>query len=89
MRFTPNGQGGTLCPRQMCQMCPRLIFRCVQEMQTEPSKQVRLGYVSGVVPKAKAAPFERILFRATRGNMFLKQAPIEEPVVDPASGEKV
>jgi V-type H+-transporting ATPase subunit a len=60
-----------------------------QEMQTEPSKQVRLGYVSGVVPKAKAAAFERILFRATRGNMFLKQAPIEEPVVDPASGEKV
>ncbi|KAG6553279.1 hypothetical protein Mapa_005013 [Marchantia paleacea] len=60
-----------------------------QEMQTEPSKQVRLGYVSGVVPKSKALPFERILFRATRGNMFLKQAPIEEPVIDPASGEKV
>jgi V-type H+-transporting ATPase subunit a len=60
-----------------------------QEMQTEPSKQVRLGYVSGVVPKVKAVAFERILFRATRGNMFLKQAPIEEPVVDPASGEKV
>ncbi|KAL2633846.1 hypothetical protein R1flu_005325 [Riccia fluitans] len=60
-----------------------------QEMQIEPSKQVRLGYVSGVVPKAKALAFERILFRATRGNMFLKQAPIEQPVTDPATGEKV
>ncbi|CAM6126766.1 unnamed protein product [Calypogeia fissa] len=60
-----------------------------QEMQTEPSKQVRLGYIAGVVPKAKAVAFERILFRATRGNMFLKQAPIDEPVVDPASGEQV
>lgn len=58
-------------------------------MQTEPSKQARLGFISGVVPRAKAASFERILFRATRGNMFLRQAPIEEVVVDPATGEKV
>lgn len=33
--------------------------------------------------------FERILFRATRGNVFLKQAALEEAVVDPSSGEKV
>ena len=33
--------------------------------------------------------FERILFRATRGNVLLKQVPVEEPVTDPVSGEKV
>ncbi|KAK9946996.1 hypothetical protein M0R45_012433 [Rubus argutus] len=33
--------------------------------------------------------FERILFRATRGNVFLKQAVVNDPVVDPVSGEKV
>lgn len=33
--------------------------------------------------------FERILFRATRGNVFLKQTTVENPVTDPASGEKV
>lgn len=33
--------------------------------------------------------FERILFRATRGNVFLKQAVLEDPVTDPISGEKV
>ncbi|GBG69770.1 hypothetical protein CBR_g4601 [Chara braunii] len=60
-----------------------------QEMQTDPSKVVRLGFVTGLVAKAKAMTFERILFRATRGNMFLKQAPIDAPVVDPATGEKV
>ena len=60
-----------------------------QEMQTEPAKQGRLGFISGVVPKVKAASFERILFRATRGNMFLKQAPVDEAVIDPATGEKV
>uniref|UniRef100_A0A7I4DFS9 V-type proton ATPase subunit a n=2 Tax=Physcomitrium patens TaxID=3218 RepID=A0A7I4DFS9_PHYPA len=60
-----------------------------QEMQTDPSKQARLGFVTGLISKAKAASFERIIFRATRGNMFLKQAPIEDAVLDPATGEKV
>ncbi|XP_057975826.1 V-type proton ATPase subunit a2-like [Malania oleifera] len=59
-----------------------------QEM-TDPSKYVKLGSVSGLVPREKSMAFERILFRATRGNMFLKQAVIEEPVIDPVSGEKV
>lgn len=41
------------------------------------------------MPKAKALAFERILFRATRGNVFLKQTAVEEAVIDPSSGEKV
>ncbi|KAG6518872.1 hypothetical protein ZIOFF_022353 [Zingiber officinale] len=60
-----------------------------QEMLTEPSKQLKLGFVSGLVPKEKAMSFERILFRATRGNMYLSQAAVDEPVIDPISGEKV
>lgn len=60
-----------------------------QEMSTDPSKQVKLGSISGLVPKEKAMAFERILFRATRGNMFLRQAPVDTPVTDPVSGEKV
>lgn len=60
-----------------------------QEMLTDPAKQVKLGFVSGLVPKAKSMAFERILFRATRGNVFLKQAVVDEPVTDPVSGEKV
>lgn len=60
-----------------------------QEMQTDPSKQVKLGFVSGLVPKEKSMAFERILFRATRGNIYLKQAMVDEPVTDPVSGEKV
>lgn len=63
--------------------------RFLRNLQTETSKSVRLGFISGVVPKAKAASFERILFRATRGNMFLKQALIQDAVTDPATGEKV
>ncbi|EER95168.1 hypothetical protein BDA96_01G463600 [Sorghum bicolor] len=60
-----------------------------QEMSNDPSKQVKLGSLSGLVPKEKAMAFERILFRATRGNIFLRQEPVDEPVTDPVSGEKV
>lgn len=56
---------------------------------TDPSKQVKLGFVSGLVPREKSMAFERILFRATRGNVFLKQSVVENSVVDPVSGEKV
>ncbi|EXC04207.1 Vacuolar proton translocating ATPase 100 kDa subunit [Morus notabilis] len=60
-----------------------------QEMVTDPLKQVKLGFVSGLVPREKSMAFERIMFRATRGNVFLKQAVVNDAVVDPVSGEKV
>ncbi|KAM0824602.1 hypothetical protein ACQ4PT_070100 [Festuca glaucescens] len=60
-----------------------------QEMVTDPLKQVKLGFLSGLVPKQKAMAFERILFRATRGNMLLQQESVDEPVTDPQFGEKV
>lgn len=55
----------------------------------DQSKPVNLGFLSGLVPREKSMAFERILFRATRGNVFLKQAAVEDPVADPVSGEKV
>ena len=51
-------------------------------------KSARLGFVAGLVPEDKLNPFERLLFRATRGNMFLKSASVGA-VVDPATGERV
>ncbi|KAL0325787.1 UNVERIFIED_CONTAM: V-type proton ATPase subunit a2 [Sesamum radiatum] len=59
-----------------------------QEMSTEPSKQVKLGFVSGLVAREKSLAFERILFRSTRGNVYHKQVVVEEPVTDPVSGDK-
>jgi hypothetical protein len=41
------------------------------ESLTEP-KSVRLGYVSGLISADRVLAFERLLFRATRGNMYLK-----------------
>ncbi|KAL3621279.1 V-type proton ATPase subunit a3 [Castilleja foliolosa] len=53
------------------------------------SKQVKLGFITGLVPRGKSMAFERILFRATRGNVFMKQSTVDVPVIDPVSGEKV
>lgn len=58
-------------------------------MSADPSKQIKLGFIAGLVPREKSMSFERMLFRATRGNVFLRQAVVDEPVVDPVSGEKV
>ncbi|WIA14247.1 hypothetical protein OEZ85_002783 [Tetradesmus obliquus] len=46
----------------------------------------RLGFVAGLIPQEKLNGFERLLFRATRGNMFLRQTPVGS-VRDPATGE--
>ncbi|KAL9354363.1 hypothetical protein Peur_052333 [Populus x canadensis] len=60
-----------------------------REISIESSKQVKLGFITGLVSKEKSMPFERIIFRATRGNVYTRQAAVEEPVIDPVSGEKV
>ena len=49
--------------------------------------QMRLGYIAGVVKRAKLVSFERVIFRATRGNMYLRHAEITQQVRDPHSGE--
>ncbi|KEH36223.1 vacuolar proton ATPase a3-like protein [Medicago truncatula] len=66
--------------------CPLLME---QETTAYPVKQIKLGFITGLVTREKSIPFERILFRATRGNVFLKQAVVEHHVLDPLSGEKV
>ena len=49
---------------------------------------MRLGFVAGTIGEDKLHAFERLLFRATRGNMFLKFASVGT-VVDPTTTEKV
>ena len=49
-------------------------------------KMAKLGFIAGTIQQDKLNAFERLLFRATRGNLFLRSAEIEE-LRDPASGE--
>ena len=41
--------------------------------------------MTGVINRQRVAIFERLLWRACRGNVFLKQADIEEPLEDPTT----
>ncbi|KAK9127249.1 hypothetical protein Syun_016046 [Stephania yunnanensis] len=58
-----------------------------QDMQPGPSNQSGLRFISGIICQSKISRFERMLFRATRGNMFFNQAPADEYVMDPVSTE--
>ncbi|KAG9296066.1 hypothetical protein G9A89_011918 [Geosiphon pyriformis] len=49
--------------------------------------QLNLGFVTGVIPRKKMQIFERILWRALRGNLYLNYAEIDEPITDPVTDE--
>ncbi|XP_069004767.1 V-type proton ATPase 116 kDa subunit a isoform X3 [Embiotoca jacksoni] len=56
----------------------------------EPNRApLRLGFVAGVIGRERIPTFERMLWRVCRGNVFLRQADIEDPLEDPASGDQV
>ncbi|XP_043864302.1 V-type proton ATPase 116 kDa subunit a1 isoform X5 [Drosophila mojavensis] len=46
-------------------------------------------FVAGVISREKLPAFERMLWRACRGNVFLRQAMIESPLEDPTNGDQV
>ncbi|XP_046419903.1 V-type proton ATPase 116 kDa subunit a1 isoform X2 [Neodiprion fabricii] len=50
---------------------------------------VQLGFVAGVILRERIPAFERMLWRACRGNVFLRQAEIESPLEDPSSSDQV
>lgn len=58
-------------------------------MRSGPSNQSGLRFISGIIPTSKVLRFERMLFRATRGNMLFNQAPADKEIMDPVSTEMV
>ncbi|KAJ0952576.1 putative V-type ATPase, V0 complex, 116kDa subunit family [Helianthus annuus] len=60
-----------------------------QATQSGPSNSSGLRFISGIIPKSKVLFFERMLFRATRGNLLFNQAPADELIMDHVSSEMV
>ena len=50
---------------------------------------MRFSSITGVVSTEEKNRFERMIFRATRGNCFVRFAPIKQPITDPNTGELV
>lgn len=49
----------------------------------------QLGFVAGVILRERLPAFERMLWRACRGNVFLRQAEIDAALEDPVTGDQV
>mmetsp|Transcript_110643 Transcript_110643/g.191789 ORF Transcript_110643/g.191789 Transcript_110643/m.191789 type:complete len:866 (-) Transcript_110643:364-2961(-) len=52
-------------------------------------RQGGLRYLTGVISSDRAALFERLVYRATRGNMFMRTVTAKEQFEDPATGDMV
>ena len=50
---------------------------------------LQLGFVAGVILRERLPAFEKMLWRACRGNVFLRVAEIEDPLEDPLAGDEV
>jgi V-type H+-transporting ATPase subunit a len=54
---------------------------------TRPDLDMRFSSITGVVSSEEKVRFERMIFRATRGNCYVRFAPIKQPITDPESGQ--
>lgn len=50
---------------------------------------MNIGFVAGVIGRDRVDAFERILWRTLRGNLYMNQAEIPEPLIDPTINEPV
>lgn len=50
---------------------------------------LNIGFVAGVIPRDKIGGLERILWRTLRGNLYMNQSEIPEPMLDPSTNEPV
>lgn len=58
-------------------------------VQPGDESALRFRNITGVVPADERLKFERMIFRTTRGNCLSRFSPIEELIIDPASGNPV
>ncbi|ORY01540.1 V0/A0 complex, 116-kDa subunit of ATPase [Basidiobolus meristosporus CBS 931.73] len=62
----------------------------VETGKTELNQSVSsVGFVAGTIPRNKINVFERVLWRSLRGNLYMYQSEIPEPLTDWQSGDQL
>lgn len=56
---------------------------------SRPDMDMRFSSITGVVATDERTRFERMIWRATLGNCFVRFAPIKQPISDPQTGEVI
>jgi V-type H+-transporting ATPase subunit a len=56
------------------------------DSERRPNLDMRFSFMSGVISTEESARFERMVFRTTRGNCYVRFEAISQPIVDPESG---
>jgi len=59
------------------------------EEETARDMDMRFSSITGVVSVEEKSRFERMIFRATRGNCYVRFASIKQPITDPENGQLV
>lgn len=57
--------------------------------EVAPQNRGRLGFVAGVINRERVFAFERMLWRISRGNVFLKRSDLDDPLKDPTTGHPI
>ncbi|XP_015127661.1 V-type proton ATPase 116 kDa subunit a isoform X2 [Diachasma alloeum] len=60
-----------------------------EEQQYPTGGRGRLEFVAGVINRERVPAFERMLWRISRGNVFLRQAELDKPLEDPSTGNEI
>ncbi|KAI4477264.1 hypothetical protein M0804_012854 [Polistes exclamans] len=89
--FTENQESFLLLLYQQEEANDSITRALINEEAQNPSasSRGRLEFVAGVINRERVPTFERMLWRISRGNVFLRQAELEKPLEDPATGNKI
>ncbi|XP_049677586.1 V-type proton ATPase 116 kDa subunit a 4 isoform X2 [Accipiter gentilis] len=60
------------------------------ELRSSPAAAAaKLGFTAGVIKRERMIPFERLLWRACRGNIYLRYTEMDTPLEDPVTREEM
>mmetsp|Transcript_30639 Transcript_30639/g.52320 ORF Transcript_30639/g.52320 Transcript_30639/m.52320 type:complete len:898 (-) Transcript_30639:109-2802(-) len=68
---------------------PGALLAGAHDDEARADLDMRFSSITGVVSTEEKVRFERMIFRATRGNCYVRFAPIKQPITDPETGSLI